>query len=68
MMSHEVMVAAWSQLPCGGYLAGWGHGSGKTKEMLELPEKPFLPLVGIALFMAADPSYLPGVLWGCIWD
>lgn len=67
-MSHKVMVGASSQLPCGGHLAGWGHGSGKARKMLELPEQPFLPPVGIALFMASDTPYFPVVLWGCTQD
>lgn len=41
MMSHKPMVGAWSQLPCRGHPAGWGHRSGKVREMLELPGAGF---------------------------
>lgn len=50
MMSHEPMVGAWSQLPCGGQPAGRGHGSGKAREMLELPGAAFPPSGGQCRF------------------
>ena len=68
-LSHEPMVGAWSQVPCRGQLSGWGHRSGKARELLEFPSAasplsrgnwPFLRL--------QTPPPCQGEHWGCVWD